>query len=135
MNTTINNLVLPQNLKYSFNGNIIEIYSTDLKVGSIELKLQKPEVVFNGTSVEIKQKDPIFICICMVPERSIPKLNDWYRCCDNDCDDHDFIPYDLVHFPDEILYDLPAIKWVSKKDLGTSISDLWKCWEAIQQHF
>ncbi|AEQ32575.1 hypothetical protein [Megavirus chiliensis] len=120
MNTTINNLVLPQNLKYSFNGNIIEIYSTNLKVGSVELKLQK---------------DPIFICICMVPERSIPKLNDWYRCCDNDCDDHDFIPYDLVHFPDEILYDLPAIKWVSKEDLGTSISDLWKCWEAIQQHF
>ncbi|ANB50218.1 hypothetical protein [Powai lake megavirus] len=135
MNTNTNNLALPQNLKYSFNGNIIEIYSTDLKVGSVELKLQKPEVIVKGTSIEIKQKEPLFICICMVSERSIPELNDWYRCCDLNCEDHDFIPCDFVKFPDEILYDLPAIKWFSDKDLGTSISDLWKCWEAIEQHF
>nr|WBF71181.1 hypothetical protein [Megavirus caiporensis] len=135
MSAIINNPVFPQHLKYSFSGNTIEVYSTNLKVGSVELKLQKPEVIINGTSVEIKQKDPIFICVCMVPERSIPELNDWYRCCDMNCDDHDFIPFDLVKFPEDILYDLPAIKWVSKENLDTSISDLWKCWEAIQQHF
>lgn len=135
MSTTTNNPVFPKDLKYSFSGNTIEVYSVNLKVGSLELKFQSPEVVVNGTSVEIKQKKPIYVCICMIPERSVSELNSWYRCCDMDCDDHDFIPRDLVKFPEMMLYDLPAIKWFSAEDLSTSILDLWKCWEAIQQHF
>ncbi|AQN68767.1 hypothetical protein [Saudi moumouvirus] len=117
MNTT-KSQVITKNLKYSFSGNTVEVYSGDLKVGS----------------VEINQKDPVCICICMIPERAVEDLNSWYRCCMNDCDDHDHMP-DSVKFPDEMLYDLPAIKWYSRKDLGNSISDLWNCWEAIQQHF
>ncbi|AGC01563.1 hypothetical protein H012_gp903 [Acanthamoeba polyphaga moumouvirus] len=129
------NQVFYKNLKYYFSASTIEVYSGDLKVGSVEFQLPKLEATTNGSTVEIKQKDSVFICICIVPERAVEKLNSWYRCCMNDCDDHDFIPHDLVQFPDEILYDLPAIKWYSRKDLGTSISDLWNCWEAIQQYF
>uniref|UniRef100_A0A6G6ACP6 Uncharacterized protein n=1 Tax=Borely moumouvirus TaxID=2712067 RepID=A0A6G6ACP6_9VIRU len=134
MNTT-KNQVFSKDLKYSFSGSTIEVFSGDLKVGSVELQPPKLEATVNGTSVEVKQKDPGFVCICMIPERAVQGINSWYRCCINDCEDHDFIPYDLVKFPDEMLYDLPAIKWYSRKDLGTSISDLWTCWEAIQQHF
>nr|AEX63323.1 hypothetical protein mv_R1121 [Moumouvirus Monve] len=134
MNTT-KSQVFSKNLKYSFSGNTVEVYSGDLKVGSVEIQLPKLEAIYNASSVEIKQKDPVCICICMIPERAVEKINSWYRCCMNDCNDHDFIPFGLVKFPDEILYDLPATKWYSRKDLGTSISDLWNCWEAIQQYF
>ncbi|ANB50189.1 hypothetical protein [Powai lake megavirus] len=104
-----------KDLKYTISGNTISVYNSDLKIGSIENK----------------QKDKGFICVCMVPENLIDELIDWHESCDYANDD--FLSFNLLQIPEEVSYDPPAIQWTSHKDLETSITDLYECWNTMQQ--
>lgn len=103
------------NLKYTISGNTILVYNGDLKIGSIENK----------------QKDTSFVCVCMVPDNLIDELIDWHQSCDYE--DDDFLSFNLLQVPEEILDDPPAIQWTSRKDLEASVTDLYECWNTMQQ--
>lgn len=104
-----------KDLKYTISGNTISVYIINLKIGSIENR----------------QKDTGFICICMVPDNLIDELIDWYQSCDYE--DDDFLSFNLLQIPEEIFNDPPEIQYTSHKDLETSVKDLHECWTAMQK--
>ncbi|BCS82515.1 hypothetical protein QLL95_gp0026 [Cotonvirus japonicus] len=111
-----NQTTYPSHLRLHKSGDVTEIYCVSIVIGSLTYD----------------HHTRTFECECRVRASHLNKLASWMNCYDVDCVDHADIPVG-VQFPEQINHDLPAIMWNTRSTFDTAISELWTCWETIQQ--
>ncbi|AKI78805.1 hypothetical protein [Acanthamoeba polyphaga mimivirus] len=111
----------------------------------IDKELEKLQLSIKGNKLVISHQDNIignvyqykgkYHCMCFISQEWVEEINDWYRCCDNECDDHDDIPRTIPYPNNGMDYEVPAIKFIIDNEchLNEAVFKVWKCWKTTNK--